>query len=58
MRDKVRQNVLTMLRPLEKVNQLLGWLLDCFRKQQRRTRTLLRQKGSLNIRIWMWSFPF
>ena len=60
MREKMRQNVLTMLRPLEKVNQQSGrWSCNIIigRRQRIRMRRSARPTRNLNKRTSMWSFP-
>ena len=60
MREKMRQNVLTMLRPLEKVNQQSGrWSYNIIigRRQRIRMRRSTRPTRNLNKRTSMWSFP-
>ena len=60
MREKMRQNVLTMLRPLEKVSQQSGrWSCNIIigRRQRIRMRRSTRPTRNLNKKTSMWSFP-
>ena len=60
MREKMRQNVLTMLRPLEKVSQQSGrWSCNIIigRGQRIRMSRSTIPTRNLNKRTSMWSFP-